>query len=377
MDKIVTASELTDTGRGGQFLSVTIARSRSRKRAEQSAYGDEQMRFIVAKKLYLALSFFLLAALPEVALAGPVVLNGVQYNDEAEARIAIQRTLDVMVAQVPENALEAYNVAPLGGIFAVEIPSIEETRLKYVVVSGGLFRPGRETQNLIAESVIANIKFKFLAYKKIGFIDDVIFVESGQDYETREYDYLVRFEADFNGERSPQAGQFRETNWVVRGRGGGAEYVALTAYGQPSNVNDLLAFSSLRTAVEGLAQGQSLRTDGAQVSAQDAAVGPQSREDASEREIVQSGITRVGSLDSVGAIVVADATTAAAQAVVTNDDLQGGAQSQPVSEPQGQPSSDTDEILERAISRCITIGFERGTSEFRSCVTQQIDILSM
>lgn len=40
----------------------------------------------------------------------------------------------------------------------------------------------------------------------------------------------------------------------------------------------------------------------------------------------------------------------------------------------GQTSDDI--IFERAIGRCTTIGFKRDTAEFRSCVTEQIAILS-
>jgi len=35
-----------------------------------------------------------------------------------------------------------------------------------------------------------------------------------------------------------------------------------------------------------------------------------------------------------------------------------------------------DVILEQAVSRCMNIGFKRETSEFRSCVTEQIRLLS-
>jgi hypothetical protein len=35
-----------------------------------------------------------------------------------------------------------------------------------------------------------------------------------------------------------------------------------------------------------------------------------------------------------------------------------------------------DVILEKAVSRCMNIGFKRDTAEFRSCVTEQIRLLS-
>lgn len=44
---------------------------------------------------------------------------------------------------------------------------------------------------------------------------------------------------------------------------------------------------------------------------------------------------------------------------------------------QGANAATSDDIiLEKAISRCTNIGFKRETPEFRSCVTEQITILS-
>lgn len=303
---------------------------------------------------YFSKIFAILLAMstPEYAFAGPVVIDGVQYNNEDEARLAIQRSIDIRIAQVPDNYLQSVNVDPIGGRFVVELPTLEEARLKYVWVTGGLFRPGRETQNLVAESVIANLKVRFLTYERARFIDQVIFVENGQDVQ--DYDYYIRFQTDFDGERSPQAGQFRETNWIVRSRGSGREYVALTAYGAPFNVNDLAAFSSLRNAVDGLMQVQSQRPvpriNGGQEVAREVPVASNSQREATESAI--------------------------AQTVATSVDDQDRAENQTDGETQEPVSSNGDEILERALSRCLAIGFERGTTEFRDCVTQQINILS-
>lgn len=56
------------------------------------------------------------------------------------------------------------------------------------------------------------------------------------------------------------------------------------------------------------------------------------------------------------------------------------ATSQPVAavvqqKPQTANASD-DIILDKAIARCINIGFKRETAEFRNCVTEQLSLLS-
>lgn len=43
---------------------------------------------------------------------------------------------------------------------------------------------------------------------------------------------------------------------------------------------------------------------------------------------------------------------------------------------QGAVKTSEDVILDKAISRCTNIGFKRETAEFRSCVTEQITLLS-
>lgn len=49
---------------------------------------------------------------------------------------------------------------------------------------------------------------------------------------------------------------------------------------------------------------------------------------------------------------------------------------QAVSASQPTAKASNDAILEKAIGRCTSIGFKRETAEFRSCVTEQIILLS-
>lgn len=59
-----------------------------------------------------------------------------------------------------------------------------------------------------------------------------------------------------------------------------------------------------------------------------------------------------------------------AQAVSVQQPAQTTSASQPTANASG------DIILEKAIGRCTNIGFKRDTAEFRSCVTEQITLLS-
>ncbi len=54
--------------------------------------------------------------------------------------------------------------------------------------------------------------------------------------------------------------------------------------------------------------------------------------------------------------------------------VQQSAQAVSASQPTAKASDDA--ILEKAIGRCTSIGFKRKTAEFRSCVTEQIILLS-
>lgn len=54
--------------------------------------------------------------------------------------------------------------------------------------------------------------------------------------------------------------------------------------------------------------------------------------------------------------------------------IQQAAQTVNASQPTAKASDDI--ILEKAIGRCTNIGFKRDTAEFRSCVTEQITLLS-
>lgn len=300
---------------------------------------------------------------PQAALAGPVVVDGVQYNNEEQARLAIQRSVQVRVEQVSPDYLKAVNVAPMGGRFAVEIPNLEEARLKYVVVSGGIFKPGKGTQNLVAESVIANIKVRFLSFKKVGFIDDVVFLEQGnRSANVAEYDYIVSFSTEFDGERSPQAGHFRKTEWLVQKRNGGQKQAAVTAYGVPTNVNDLVVFSGLRNAVSVLNR---------------TADQPQIMVD----EITKSTVSPVQppTNKAVGASLATQAIASAgasAGAAVAKQERNPNSTSSAATDGSSEAAKNEDVVLEKALSRCISIGFKRDTNEFRTCVTEQINLLS-
>jgi hypothetical protein len=298
----------------------------------------------------------------QVSLAGPLVVDGVQYKNEEQARLAIQRSVQVRVEQVPQDYLKAVNVAPIGGKFAVEIPNLEEARLKYVVVTGGLFKPGKDTQNVVAESIIANIKWRFLAYKKIGFIEDVVFLEGSSPVNSSEYDYVVSFVTEFDGERSPQAGQFRKTEWFVQGRTGGIKQSAVTAYGIPTSVNDLVVFSGLRNAVAVLKKAAEEHP--AQISEQTKANAVTSQPQS--RASITTPVSTTAPSPAVTPIVKQETKPNAATSrdIGSVADIQSGA------------AKSEDVVLERALSRCTNIGFKRDTDEFRSCVTEQIKILS-
>lgn len=292
----------------------------------------------------------------QVAMAGPLIVDGVQYKNEEQARLAIQRSIQVRVEQVPQDYLKAVNVAPLGGKFAVEIPSLEEARLKYVVVTGGLFKPGKDTQNVVAESIIANIKWRFLAYKKIGFIDDVVFLEGGSSTNNSKYDYVISFATEFDGERSPQAGQFRKTEWFVQSRAGGAKQSVLTAYGVPTNANDLVVFSGLRNAVSALNKAV----------------------DQAQTQTAQPSKVITAPPPPMPTSTIAAPTPAAPP--IVKQEPKPSAKTNPelvrsTDTPSGSAASD-DVVLERALSRCTNIGFKRDTNEFRTCVTEQIKLLS-
>ena len=49
---------------------------------------------------------------------------------------------------------------------------------------------------------------------------------------------------------------------------------------------------------------------------------------------------------------------------------------QTISSSQSAATASNDIILDKAISRCTSIGYKRETAEFRSCVTEQIALLS-
>lgn len=49
---------------------------------------------------------------------------------------------------------------------------------------------------------------------------------------------------------------------------------------------------------------------------------------------------------------------------------------QPIKASLPAAKASDDIILERSISRCTSIGYKRETAEFRSCVTEQISLLS-
>lgn len=294
----------------------------------------------------------------QVALAGPLIVDGVQYKNEEQARLAIQKSIQVRVEQVPQDYLKSVNVAPLGGKFAVEIPSLEEARLKYVVVTGGLFKPGKDTQNVVAESIIANIKWRFLAYKKIGFIDDVVFLEGGSSTNNSEYDYVISFATEFDGQRSPQAGQFRKTEWFVQSRAGGTKQSAVTAYGVPTNANDLVVFSGLRNAVAALKKAA----------------------DQPQTQMAQPSKAIAAPPPPMPPATFVAPVPAPAVVPIVKQEPKPSAKTDPElghsTDAQSRNAASDDVVLERALSRCTNIGFKRDTNEFRTCVTEQIKILS-
>jgi hypothetical protein len=205
------------------------------------------------KNSWIAFIALSLSAMPQSAVAGPVTVDGVRYGSADAARIAIQKSAEVRLEQTSKDVLKLINVDPAGGKYTVLLPKLEDAIQKYVWVKGGVFKPGNETQTLVAESVIWNIKVKFLALKKIGFIEDVVFVsEASLPSEYGSTDFIVKLQTDFDGKRTPQSMQFRKTEWVISSRSNGLTKVAFTAYGSPTAVNDYTVFSGMRDAVASL-----------------------------------------------------------------------------------------------------------------------------
>ena len=182
--------------------------------------------------------------------AGPVEVNGVRYKNTESALSALQRSAEIALEQTPPDYLKTVNVSPIGGRFTIVLPSLDEAQAKYVWVSGGIFKPGNETQKVIAEGVRVNIKLKFLVLQKIKFIDFVEFVESSTSPSSYENtNYIIKLQTDFDGQRTQQAQQFRQTDWVVTSKINGVSKVAFSAYGSPTSVDYLNIFSGMRAAI--------------------------------------------------------------------------------------------------------------------------------
>ena len=296
----------------------------------------------------------------QASLARPIKFDGVRYGSVEEARAAIKKDLVMKLDTISPDYLKSEKGEPIGGTFAVEIPSLEEVKLKYLWIKRGIFaEPENDLQNLHAERLIQAIKFDFLFYKKLGFIEDVVFTtDENFGYNTTVYDYILSFSTEFDGQRTPQALKYRKTQWFVQRRGGGLKQAANISYGGPINTAILQVFSGLRNAVAILKKANDQTPDQIQ---------------GKTNLIVQPSLPQAKTV--VDAPVAATVIAPAVKKELNQDAKTSPGTSTSVSRT-GVTAQTDDVVLEKALSRCTNIGFKRDTNEFRSCVTEQIKILS-
>jgi hypothetical protein len=148
----------------------------------------------------------------------------------------------------------------------------------------------------------------------------------------------------------------------VQKRGQSQKKPILTVNGNPAAFNDLLFFSGLQAAVDDYLKVSSQPQITPETPETGTQLPPQPKNQTSAVSPTRSVATPKDGTPN--------AIPRPTQELTTNLNTNA------TSKETALPIDKDDLVLEKALSRCLNIGFKRDSNEFRTCVTEQIRILS-
>lgn len=168
-------------------------------------------------KLFYTIALALSSSLGGSPLAAQILIDSVKIKSEAELKKLRYNQFRALVANQPPDLPKLFGIERRNVRILFVSPDTETQRREFLFV-GGLIKPSKGDQDLLAIDNKLLVEFPWIALEIFGFVSRVDAVESEffrASIET-DYDYVVTIATDFNGKRDAKSLAERKFIYKIR-----------------------------------------------------------------------------------------------------------------------------------------------------------------